>query len=148
MAFADEPWADRVALFVSSSEAADLGLLLTQILTGREPLVSRELSYHGGAGLSREVSTHPRWGAHLASLNIGITPRPFPLTVTRCLPVPKCGVGAVDADHVCATECLHEATSILAGAPIEEHRSPSLPSPRFKQFSSVTISFHKPPRWA
>lgn len=116
VAFSDEPWADRVALFVSSSEAADLGLLLAQILTGREPLVSRELSYHGGAGLSREVSAHPRWGAHLASLDSGITPRPFPLTVTRRLPVPKCGVGAVDADHVCAEECLDDATSILAGA--------------------------------
>jgi 4-aminobutyrate aminotransferase-like enzyme len=32
LAFRDEPWADAVALFVSSSEAADLGLLLAQML--------------------------------------------------------------------------------------------------------------------
>jgi 4-aminobutyrate aminotransferase-like enzyme len=116
MAFADESWADKVALFVSSSEAADLGLLLAQILSGRELLVSRELSYHGGVGLSREVSAHPRWGAHLASLESGITPRPFPLAATRRLPVPTCGIGAVAQDHVCAEECLRDAAPILADA--------------------------------
>jgi 4-aminobutyrate aminotransferase-like enzyme len=116
VAFAGEPWADRVGLFVSSSEAADLGLLLAQILTGREPLVSRELSYHGGTGLSREVSAHPRWGAHLASLESGVTPRPSPLTTTRRLPVPKCGVGAVAGDHSCAEECLRDAGAVLDGA--------------------------------
>jgi 4-aminobutyrate aminotransferase-like enzyme len=78
IAFGGEPWADTVALFVSSSEAADLGLLLAQMLTGREPLVSRALSYHGGVGLGREISNHPLWGAHLAGLDGGVTPRPTP----------------------------------------------------------------------
>jgi acetylornithine/N-succinyldiaminopimelate aminotransferase len=35
VAFDAEPWADRVAFFVSSSEAGDLGLSLAQMLTGR-----------------------------------------------------------------------------------------------------------------
>ncbi len=70
--FGDEQWADAVLLTVSSSEAADLGLL-AQMLTGRETLVSRELAYHGGVGLGREISTHPLWGARLASIDSGTT---------------------------------------------------------------------------
>ena len=42
VAFEGEEWADQVVFTVSSSEAADLGLLLAQTLTGREPLVRRE----------------------------------------------------------------------------------------------------------
>jgi 4-aminobutyrate aminotransferase-like enzyme len=116
LAFASEPWADTVAFFVSSSEAADLGLLLAQMLTGREPLVSRELSYHGGVGLGREISNHPLWGAHLAGLERGIIPRPFKLAETRELPVPACGVDPAPQNHLCTASCLKDAARALDGA--------------------------------
>ena len=116
IAFRDEPWADAVALFVSSSEAADLGLLLAQILTGREPLVSRELSYHGGVGLAREISRHPLWGGHLASLEEGVTARPAGLVTTRVLPVPMCGFGRDIPGHDCLDTCLANAPLALADA--------------------------------
>jgi len=115
-AFGEEPWAEMVAFFVSSSEAADLALLLAQMVTGRSPLVSREVSYHGAVGLARDVSTHPGWGAHLAAVaGGGIVESPRYATVRR-LPVPSCGVGPVGADHRCSERCLADAAQALDGA--------------------------------
>ena len=76
IAYGGEDWAGSVALFVSSSEAADLGLALAQMLTGREPLVCRRSGYHGGVGLAREVSHHPLWNTSLAALAGGVLARP------------------------------------------------------------------------
>jgi 4-aminobutyrate aminotransferase-like enzyme len=115
IAFRDESWAGAAALFVSSSEAADLGLLLAQLLTGREPLASRACSYHGGVGLGREISSHPLWGAHLSDPAGGVTPRPFRVAPTRELPVPECGIRVVGPDHDCSESCLRDATTTLEG---------------------------------
>jgi 4-aminobutyrate aminotransferase-like enzyme len=115
IAFEGERWADSVALFVSASEAVDLGLELAQILTGRKTLVSRQGSYHGAVGLAREVSQHPLWGAALASPSGGVWQRPR-LADTRRLPAPICGRVTNLDGHDCRTTCLAGATEALANS--------------------------------
>ena len=115
IAYKDEDWAGSVALFVSSSEAADLGLGLAQMLTGREPLVCRRSGYHGGVGLAREVSHHPMWNTSLAALAGGALARPG-YGVTREIPVPECGRAFQPAGHDCADACLDGAADALADA--------------------------------
>ena len=67
MAFEDEQWAGAVRFFVSASEANDVVLALCQALTGRAPLVTGERAYHGGAGLSRDLTVQPQWHGGLSS---------------------------------------------------------------------------------
>jgi 4-aminobutyrate aminotransferase-like enzyme len=119
IAFDGEDWAKGVALFISSSEAADLGLLLAQTLTGREPLVCRERGYHGAVGLGRSVSLNQLWQPKLVAGENGseVLP-PEPATVRR-LPVPECGHGTPatrDPDHRCTESCLRDAPRLLDGA--------------------------------
>ena len=87
-----------VAFFVSSSEACDLGLSLAQMLTGRDPLVCRQSSYHGGVGLAREVSHHPMWNTSLAALEGGFQARQS-MADTREIPMPVCGRAFQGPDH-------------------------------------------------
>lgn len=115
IAYRGEDWAGSVALFVSSSEAGDLGLGLAQMLTGRDPLVCRRSGYHGGVGLAREVSHHPMWNTSLASLAGGALSRPS-TAVTREIPVPECGRAFQPRDHDCAVSCLVGAPDALEGA--------------------------------
>jgi 4-aminobutyrate aminotransferase-like enzyme len=133
--FAGEPWADTVAWFVSSSEAADLGLLLAQELTGCQPLVCRSNGYHGGVGLSREASTQPMWSAELCSRSGGVTPRPFALNPIRRLPVPGCWAGDPGDGHVCAEDCLRDAPAALDGAAaviMDYSQGGACPSPQYQ----------------
>ena len=113
IAFAGEPWAAAVYFTVSSSEAGDLALMLAQMLTDRDPLVCRELGYHGGVGLAREVSTHPYWSAGL--LDTSDVTLPHSPTEVRRLPVPACGHQPSTA-HSCDGECLRDAPQLLRGA--------------------------------
>lgn len=115
IAYGGEDWAGSVALFVSSSEAADLGLGLAQMLTGREPLVCRRSGYHGGVGLAREVSHHPMWNTSLAALAGGALARPG-YGVTREIPVPECGRAFQPAGHDCHEACLDGAAEALTSA--------------------------------
>ena len=115
IAYRGEDWAGSVALFVSSSEAADLGLGLAQMLTGREPLVCRRSGYHGGVGLAREVSHHPMWNTSLAALAGGALARPG-YGVTREIPVPECGRAFQPAGHDCHEACLDGAAEALTSA--------------------------------
>lgn len=115
IAYGGEDWAGSVALFVSSSEAADLGLGLAQMLTGREPLVCRRSGYHGGVGLAREVSHHPMWNTSLAALAGGALARPG-YGVTREIPVPECGRALQPAGHDCHEACLDGAAEALTSA--------------------------------
>lgn len=114
-AFAGEDWAQLAAFFVSSSEAADLALVLAQMLTGRDRLVARPLAYHGGVGLAREVSTHPGWGAQLVSPD-GRVVESRRYADVRLLPMPRCGTGPVPAAHDCKAECLIGVPAVLDGA--------------------------------
>jgi len=117
IAFAGEDWADGVAFFISSSEAADIGLLLAQTLTGRSPLVARERGYHGNVGLARAASAHPLWDTKLAAIADGsVFNAPGGRGPARFLPVPECGLGTSPPEHDCATSCLRDAPVLLDGA--------------------------------
>jgi 4-aminobutyrate aminotransferase-like enzyme len=67
VAFEDEEWVGAVRFFISASEANDAVLALCQALTGRSPLVTRGRAYHGGAGLSRDLTVQPQWHGGLSS---------------------------------------------------------------------------------
>jgi 4-aminobutyrate aminotransferase-like enzyme len=114
IAFSEEPWAAAVVFTLSSSEAADLALTLAQMLTGRRPLVGRELGYHGATGLGREVSSHPLWShGLLADTDVTLPPSS---SMIRQLPVPRCGLADLDPSHDCMATCLQGATETLRGA--------------------------------
>jgi 4-aminobutyrate aminotransferase-like enzyme len=65
-ALAGEDWAGAVRFFISAGEANDAVLSLAQALTGREALATRERAYHGGVGLSRELTVQPHWHGGLS----------------------------------------------------------------------------------
>ncbi|MFT3864444.1 MAG: aminotransferase class III-fold pyridoxal phosphate-dependent enzyme [Solirubrobacterales bacterium] len=119
LAFAGEDWAQGVAFFISSSEACDLGLLLAQMLTGREPLVARERGYHGNVGLARSTSLNALWKPGLAPLGDAPAVMPPDPATVRVLPVPECGLTTPAnriPGHDCAASCLAEAPALLEGA--------------------------------
>lgn len=74
IAFAEEEWVGAVRFFVSAGEANDAVLALCQALTGRAPLVTRERAYHGGVGLSREMTLQPQWHGGISSPSRVATP--------------------------------------------------------------------------
>ena len=43
------------------SEANDVALSLSQALTGRQAIATRERAYHGLVGLARDVTVQPHW---------------------------------------------------------------------------------------
>jgi 4-aminobutyrate aminotransferase-like enzyme len=85
-AFADEAWPAAVRFFISAGEANDAMLALSQALTGREPLATRERAYHGGVGLARELTVQPQWHGGLAFRDR--TAAPPRLADVRELPAP------------------------------------------------------------
>jgi 4-aminobutyrate aminotransferase-like enzyme len=76
IAFGDEDWVGAVRFFISASEANDVALALTQALTGRTDLATRERAYHGGAGLAREMTIQPQWHGGLTSASGGVDAPP------------------------------------------------------------------------
>lgn len=88
IAFAGESsWIGGVRFCLSGGEANDLALSLSQAITGRNAIATRERAYHGMTGLSRSVTVQPHWHGGLSSHNGGIKPAPS-LTPTRILPSP------------------------------------------------------------
>lgn len=73
-AFEGEDWAAAVRFFVSAGEANDAALALCQALTARAPLVTRERAYHGGVGLSRDLTVQPQWHGGLSSSSGVVAP--------------------------------------------------------------------------
>jgi 4-aminobutyrate aminotransferase-like enzyme len=65
-AFADEDWAAAVRFFISAGEANDVACALSQALTGRAPIATRERAYHGGVGMARDLTLQPHWHGGLA----------------------------------------------------------------------------------
>ena len=107
IAYKGEDWAGSVALFVSSSEAADLGLSLAQMLTGRDPLVCRRSSYHGGVGPGARGQPPPDV-EHLARGARRWRPQPRKsLATTREIPMPECGRAfQAGRSRLCSESCL------------------------------------------
>lgn len=88
-AFGDElEWVGAVRFFLSGSEANDLALSLSQALTGRTRLATRERAYHGMTGLSRDMTVQPQWHGGLSSLSGGTRPAPRGADVIQ-LPAPS-----------------------------------------------------------
>jgi 4-aminobutyrate aminotransferase-like enzyme len=65
-ALAGEEWPGAVRFFISAGEANDVALSLAQALTGRAALATRDRAYHGGVGLSRELTVQPHWHGGLS----------------------------------------------------------------------------------
>ncbi|MGQ9367550.1 aminotransferase class III-fold pyridoxal phosphate-dependent enzyme [Azospirillum sp. ST 5-10] len=75
VAFAGEhDWVGAVRFGLSGSEINDLALSLTQAITRRAPLATRERAYHGLTGLSRDVTVQPQWHGGLSLLSGGVQP--------------------------------------------------------------------------
>ncbi len=79
-------WAGAVRFCLSGSEANDLALSLSQALTGRKAIATRERAYHGLVGLSRDVTVQPHWHGGLAAP--GVTKVPPPGAQVHVLPAP------------------------------------------------------------
>lgn len=86
-AFGGADWVGAVRFFISASEANDVALALTQALTGRRDLATRERAYHGGAGLAREMTIQPQWHGGLSATRGGVRPAPR-LVDVHALPAP------------------------------------------------------------
>lgn len=83
----EESWLGAVRFFLSGSEANDLALSLSQAITGRPALATRERAYHGMTGLSRDVTVQPHWHGGLAVHSGGTMPVPRTADV-KILPGP------------------------------------------------------------
>ncbi|MBR0679893.1 aminotransferase class III-fold pyridoxal phosphate-dependent enzyme [Roseomonas eburnea] len=82
----EDSWAGAVRFCLSGSEANDIALSLSQTLTGRQAIATRERAYHGLVGLSRDATVQPHWHGGLAAQ--GYTRRPFPCAPVHVLPAP------------------------------------------------------------
>jgi 4-aminobutyrate aminotransferase-like enzyme len=83
----EESWIGAVRFFLSGSEANDQALSLSQAITGRSAIATRERAYHGATGLSRDVTVQPHWHGGLAVHSGGTMPVPRS-AVVRVLPGP------------------------------------------------------------
>src|SRR5918997_6070660 len=87
LAFDGEDWVGGVRFFISAGEANDAVLALSQALTGRPALATRERAYHGGVGLSRDLTVQPHWHGGLSFRDRTLAP-PRLATVHE-LPAPR-----------------------------------------------------------
>ena len=83
----EEHWAGAVRFCLSGSEANDLALSLSQALTGRRDIATRERAYHGLVGLSRDVTVQPHWHGGIAAP--GATRVPPAGAPVNVLPAPE-----------------------------------------------------------
>ena len=134
--FGGEDWAGVVRFVCSASEANDLALELARTITGRVPLVSRNLAYHGALGLSREASNHPLWNGNLSRASGGWEDPPESTGEWRTLPEPTVDIGSPDMRATRTDPTLDEAPQLLAGAAalITDHGSSGtlFPSPQYQ----------------
>ncbi len=114
IAFAEEEWVGAVRFFVSAGEANDAVLALCQALTGRAPLVTRERAYHGGVGLSREMTVQPQWhGGISSSSRVAAPPR---LAEVRTLSCPRGSRVSGEAGIALDEQWRSESARSLAGS--------------------------------
>jgi 4-aminobutyrate aminotransferase-like enzyme len=114
IAFAGEDWAGAVRFFISASEANDAALSLSQALTGRAALATRERAYHGGTGLAREMTVQPQWHGGLSSA-AGVAAPPRLATVHE-LPAPRGARVTGQPDPTAGTDWLADARHKLTGS--------------------------------
>jgi 4-aminobutyrate aminotransferase-like enzyme len=112
-AFGGADWVGAVRFFISASEANDVALALTQALTGRRDLATRERAYHGGAGLAREMTIQPQWHGGLSAAKGGVRPAPR-LVDVHALPAPASARVTGQDDPTAGDEWLPDARAKLA----------------------------------
>lgn len=102
-------WVGGVRFCLSGGEANDLALSLSQAITGRNEIATRERAYHGMTGLSRNVTVQPHWHGGLSSYHGGVKPVPQ-LVPTKVIPAPvgaryggKQEKGSIDSDDLAKT---------------------------------------------
>lgn len=85
--FSGENWAGGVRFFLSGSEANDMALSLSQVLTGRSAFATRVRAYHGMSGMSQHLTVQPQWhgGLSVKDAPSRAVPNPFDI---RQLPQP------------------------------------------------------------
>jgi 4-aminobutyrate aminotransferase-like enzyme len=111
-----EDWVGAARFALTGSEANDLALSLSQALTGRRPVVTRERAYHGMVGLSRDVTVQPQWHGGLTSRSGGVRPVPRAAEV-RTLPYPRTSLGdGLDYPAQAAAALLADADEALSDA--------------------------------
>ena len=111
-AFGGADWVGAVRFFISASEANDVALALTQALTGRTDLATRERAYHGGAGLARELTIQPQWHGGLSAAKGGVRPAPR-LVDVHALPAPASARVTGQPDPTAGDEWLPDARDKL-----------------------------------
>jgi 4-aminobutyrate aminotransferase-like enzyme len=110
-----EDWAGAVRFFISAGEANDAMLALAQALSGRAALATRERAYHGGVGLSRELTVQPQWHGGLAYRDRTVAPPR--LADVRELPAPvgaRIAGPAADADRAALDGAAAELSDVAA----------------------------------
>jgi acetylornithine/succinyldiaminopimelate/putrescine aminotransferase len=65
--FSNAPWAQSIRFCTSGTEANEMALSLARLLTGRRRVACRRRSYHGGAGLAAQATSHPLYHGGLVS---------------------------------------------------------------------------------
>jgi 4-aminobutyrate aminotransferase-like enzyme len=89
IAFAgDADWVGAVRFFISGGESNDVALSLSQALTGRTAIATRDRAYHGMTGLSRTATVQPHWHGGVSLQHGGVRPAPA-LVDVRVLPGPQ-----------------------------------------------------------
>lgn len=111
-AFGGADWVGAVRFFISASEANDVALALTQALTGRRDLATRERAYHGGAGLARELTIQPQWHGGLSAAKGGVRPAPR-LVDVHALPAPTSARVTGQPDPTAGDDWLPDARAKL-----------------------------------
>ena len=111
-ALKDADWVGAVRFFISASEANDVALALTQALTGRRDLATRERAYHGGAGMAREMTIQPQWHGGLSAAAGGVRPAPR-LVDVHALPAPTSARVTGQPDPTAGDEWLDDAREKL-----------------------------------
>jgi 4-aminobutyrate aminotransferase-like enzyme len=111
-AFGGADWVGAVRFFISASEANDVALALTQALTGRRDLATRERAYHGGAGLARELTIQPQWHGGLSAAKGGVRPAPR-LVDVHALPAPTSARVTGQPDPTAGDDWLADARAKL-----------------------------------
>ena len=113
IAFGDEDWVGAVRFFISASEANDIALALSQALTGRSDLATRERAYHGGSGLARDMTVQPQWHGGLAGIGGTSCAPPRSVTVHE-LPAPTSGRVTGQPDPTASGEWMDGAREQLS----------------------------------
>jgi 4-aminobutyrate aminotransferase-like enzyme len=83
----EQDWVGGVRFFLSGGEANDMAMSLSQALTGRTALATRERAYHGMSGLSQHLTVQPQWHGGLTVPGGASKPVPVPLPI-RQIPAP------------------------------------------------------------